>query len=151
MIRKSNSPFQWEIVKLNNEATVKYLKMVATVTGKGASYGVFLEYIKNNVYLVYFGKRANSTKTVAPNLNRTFYRYDITARPIRIHPKDSSTHLYDTFEKLCGKYDYPIEPEEFEKVLKPTMELIQFADGRKIEPMSSLEIEILTRLQKKFK
>ena len=27
MIRKSNSPFQWEIVKLNNEATVKYLKM----------------------------------------------------------------------------------------------------------------------------
>ena len=84
-------------------------------------------------------------------MNRTFYRYDITARPIRIHPKDSSIHLYDTFEKLCGKYEYPIEPEEFEKVLKPTMELIQFADGRKIEPMSSLEIEILTRLQKKFK
>lgn len=151
MIRKSNTPFQWEIVKLNNEIQVKYLKTIATVTGKGASYSIFLEYIKNNIYLVYFGKRANSTKTAAPNLDRTFYRYDITARPIRIHPKDSSIHMNATFEKLVDKYDYPIEPEEFDKVLKPAMELIQFADGREVSPMTSLEMDILTKLTKKYK
>ena len=151
MIRKSNTPFQWEIVKLNNEIQVKYLKTIATVTGKGASYSVFLEYIKNNIYLVYFGKRANSTKTAAPNLNRTFYRYDITSRPIRIHPKDSSIHMNATFEKLVDKYDYPIEPEEFDKILKPAMELIQFADGREVSPMTSLEMDILTKLTKKYK
>lgn len=151
MIRKSSTPFRWEIVKLNNEIAVKYLKTIATVTGKGASYSIFLEYIKNNIYLVYFGKRANSTKTTAPNLDRTFYRYDITARPIRIHPKDSNIHMNATFEKLVDRYDYPIEPEEFDKILKPAMELIQFADGREVSPMTSLEMDILTKLTKKYK
>ena len=150
MIRKSSAPFQWEIIKLNNEASVKYLKTVATVTNKGASYNVFVEYLKNNIYLVYFGKRANSTKTAAPNLDRTFYRYDVLSRPIRIHPKDSHNHIYDTFEKLSTKYNYPIEPEEFEKILIPAMGLITSADGREIKPMTSLEIEILTKLQKKY-